>query len=154
MADTNTTIITEVQEVVIINEWANGLPNQINEVFTGEFTHSDALWKELLLADNLRKVIPQSSVWTFDIKLSGATQYAAKFWSYLIKGVIIRDNATTIQIVNSYPEVLAESVASFTAMADTENTTYALKILVKDANSGGDVVKWSAVLNASPVNFI
>ena len=127
--------------------------NVIEAVYTGTVTHSTTAWTDLLIGGLTKKVVPASTSWNYDIKISGITSGAIKRWGYNLKGVITRDNAGNMSIKHAPREVLYQSTSTFSVQCVTDNTDFALQLQVSDSANGSDTVKWVGVLNASRVTF-
>ncbi len=116
-------------------------------------THGDNSWRTIGIdASAIGPVLPDDGVWTFKAQIVGTTAGAAKVWNYEIDGSTKRVGNTTTLLAMDV-ETIHEDDANFEAQAVADDVNDALSIQVKDAASGGDVVRWVVTLHITQVVY-
>ena len=119
-------------------------------------THSNANWYSLYLdlsAVNPGIPVGTDEVMTFDCLLVGTTQGCAKSFAFRIVGIVKNDGGTTSLLASTVTKIYDTDDTDFDARASADDPNDLLLIQVTDATSGGDVVRWSAVVRAAEVTF-
>jgi len=118
-------------------------------VIRNSITHDDTNWHSI---GTQIIIIPEDTLWTFDILLSGASVGLAKKFSYRIVGCISNDGGTAA-VHASTTTTIYESDADFDAQVVADDTYETLEVQVTDSTSGGDVVRWVADVRLCEVGF-
>jgi hypothetical protein len=119
-------------------------------------THGNNTWRTLYLdgaGAAQRMTIAASTAWTFEIRVVGITQNAAKQWSYTINGLIERDNANNTTLAASNVTTIFESDANFDAQVVADDVNEALVVQVQDTGGSGDTVRWVATVETAEVTY-
>jgi len=118
-----------------------------------DITHDDANWHTLFLdGSSAEMTIATDTVWTFDCLLVGTTAGCAKSFGFAINGVIENDGGTTTMLASNVTTIY-EDDSDFDAQAVADDTNDSLRIQVKDSTSGGDTVRWVAVVRTAEVTY-
>jgi len=125
-------------------------------VLREQITHSDANWHTLGIGtSSIGPVIPSAGVWAFEAQIVGSVGNQTKVFGYTVSGVL-SNTYGTITLQPSDPiaaTVLYESDSDFACQAVADDTNKALSIQVKDATSGGDLVRWVATVHLTQVMY-
>ena len=118
--------------------------------------HSGAGWNTLYLdgTDDLL-IIPADTVVNFRTMIVGKNDADTKRFAYNITGAIARDGSNNTAILGT-PVVTAVYEADdtdFDAQAVADDTNEALLVQVRDATSGGDTLRWVAMIDIVSVTF-
>lgn len=117
-------------------------------------THSDANWYQLYLdGAALRLTVATDQVMTFDCLIVGTTQGCSKSFAFRIVGIIENDGGTTTLLASSVTTIYDGDDTDFDARASADDANDALLIELTDSTSGGNTVRWSAVVRCSEVTF-
>jgi len=117
-------------------------------------THSDAAWYELFLNGAAwRLTVAADQVMTFDALIVGTTQGCTKSFAFRIVGIIENDGGTTSLLASTVTTIYDTDDTDFNARATADDPNDALLIELTDSTSGGDVVRWSAVVRCAEVTF-
>lgn len=116
-------------------------------------THSTNSWRTIGLdKSSTGPVIPADSSWTFEARVIGQTQDAAKVLSYLVSGCIKRVGNTTTLLASTVT-VVYEDDASFGCQAVANDTAEALEIQVQDTDAASDVVRWVCIIELAQITY-
>lgn len=117
-------------------------------------THSDANWYKLYLNGSSSIItVAADTVMTFDVLIAGTTQGCTKSFSFRIVGIIENDGGTTSLLASTVTTIYDGDDTDFDARASADDANDALLIEVTDSTSGGDTVRWVAVVRTSEVSF-
>ena len=117
-------------------------------------THSDADWYELFLNGATTQItVAADQVMTFDALIVGTTQGCTKSFAFRIVGIIENDGGTTSLLASTVTTIYDTDDTDFNARATADDPNDALLIELTDSTSGGDVVRWSAVVRCAEVTF-
>ena len=134
---------------------SSGDAQYVRFVTRKSITHNDTNWYSLWggFLNNVQLVVPTDSVMMFDGLLVGTTQGCSKSFGFIFNGLVENDGGTTSLLASNVSTIYDTDDTSFDAQVVADDTNDAFDIQVKDSDSGGDTVRWVAIIRAAMVKF-
>lgn len=121
-------------------------------VFVSRCLTSNAVQTEVFLNNSTERIkLSSDSAISFETLIVGKQQSSSNAAGYKISGVICNNGGTTALIGSITKTVLAESVASWDATIEADDTNDAL--VIKVTGTAGNDIRWVAITTTSQVVF-